>query len=219
MPVPTRAWSVFVPPAGQGGRPRTGAAEGRPRGAWRVREGPRDVPAPWRRGGLSRPPGRGARFARRRFLLTPLSFHEAGGMDTPRPRVLIVDNDLDVTRTLALLLHCWGYEPVVAYDGPSALALAAAGPPAAALLDIQIPGMDAFELARRLRDQPGQGKCLLVALTGRGREVDVRRGSEVGISLYFSKTGKPEDLRKALARSCPPAGPDGSAPADTAPPP
>ncbi len=140
-------------------------------------------------------------------------------MDTPRPRVLVVDNDLDVTRTLALLLHCWGYEPVVAYDGPSALALAAADPPAAALLDTQLPGMDAFELARRLRDQPGQGHCPIIALTARGREVDVGRGCEVGVDLYLPKTGKPEDLRKALAGSCPPASPDGSAPAAAAPPP
>jgi DNA-binding response OmpR family regulator len=146
-------------------------------------------------------------------LPPPLSFHEAGGTDTLRPRVLVVDDDLNVTRTLALLLNCWGYEPVVAYDGPSALALAAADPPAA-LLDTQLPGMDALDLARHLRDQPGQGKCLLIALTGRGREVDVRRGCEAGVDLYVCKTGKPEDLRKALAVSCPPASSDGGAPAD-----
>jgi CheY-like chemotaxis protein len=139
-------------------------------------------------------------------------------MDTP-PRVLVVDDDLDRTRTLALLLNCWGYEPVVAYDGQSALALAAADPPAAALLAIRLPGMDGFELARRLRDQPGLGKCLIIALTGRGREVEVRRGPEAGIDLYLSKTCKPEDLRKALAESCPPARSAGSADAGAGHPP
>jgi DNA-binding response OmpR family regulator len=147
-----------------------------------------------------------------------MSLDEAGGMDTPRPRVLVVDDSLDVTRTLALLLNCWGYEPVVAYDGPSALALASVEPPAAALLAVGLPGMDGLELARRLRDQPGLGKCLIIAMTGRGQEVGVSRGYEAGIDVYVCKTGKPEDLRKALAGSCPPASSDGSAPAGTVPP-
>ncbi|HZY90347.1 MAG TPA: response regulator [Gemmataceae bacterium] len=139
-------------------------------------------------------------------------------MNTPRPRVLVVDDDLDVTRTLALLLNCWGYEPVVAYDGQSALALASADPLAAVLLDLRLPGMDGFELARRLRDQPGLGKCLIIAMTDRGREVEVLCGYEVGIDLYVTKNCKPDDLRKALAGSCPPSSSASGADADAGPP-
>jgi CheY-like chemotaxis protein len=138
-------------------------------------------------------------------------------MDTPRLRVLVVDDDLEATRSLALLLNCWGYEPVVAYDGPSALALAAAGPPAAALLDVRLPGMDGFELARRLRAQPGLDKCLIVARIGSARKEEPRPGPEAGIDLYVSKACKPEDLRKALAERCPPASPAGSPEAGAGP--
>ena len=56
-------------------------------------------------------------------------------MPASPPRVLVVDNNRDAAGSLALLLRAWGYEPAVAYDGPSALELVSAGPPAAVLLD------------------------------------------------------------------------------------
>jgi CheY-like chemotaxis protein len=123
-------------------------------------------------------------------------------MDTvppPRLRVLVVDDNRDVADVLGCLLECWGYEPAVAYDGPSALAAAAAGaPPAAALLDLGLPGIDGFELARRLRSQPGLDQCLLVALTGHGGEDVVRRCYEAGIDLHVMKACVSEDLHKIL---------------------
>ena len=85
-------------------------------------------------------------------------------------RVLIVDDFRDGADSLALLLKLWGYETAVAYDGPAALTLASAAPPAAALLDIGLPGVDGCEVARRLRTLPGTARALLIALSGYGRE-------------------------------------------------
>jgi two-component system CheB/CheR fusion protein len=122
-------------------------------------------------------------------------------MDTAHPirrRVLVVDDDLEVVRTLSLLLGRWGYEPVVAFDGPAALAVAAAGPPAAVLLECALPGMNGYELARRLRGLPCLGGCLLIALTACAGEEMLRRCAEAGIDMHLRKTCRPEALRKAL---------------------
>jgi CheY-like chemotaxis protein len=117
-------------------------------------------------------------------------------------RVLVVDADLDASRALARRLAVWGYEPVVAYDGPAALAVAAADPrPAAALLDVTLPGMEVFELARRLRGQPGLGRFLLVALARRGAEEVVRRCYAEGFDGHLFKGSGPEAVtlvREAL---------------------
>jgi CheY-like chemotaxis protein len=116
----------------------------------------------------------------------------------PRLRVLVVDDNRDAADSLALLLKLWGYQPAVAYDGPSALALASADPPAAALLDIGLPGMDGCEVARRLRQAPETARALLIAVTGSGREEDVRRCYEAGIDLHVIKPADPEMLHRAL---------------------
>jgi CheY-like chemotaxis protein len=114
------------------------------------------------------------------------------------PPILVVDDCRDAAGSLALLLKWWGFRTVVAYDGPSALALASADPPAVALLDLDLPGMDGCELAARLRKRPGMGEALLVALTGYGREEDIRRCFEAGFDRHLLKPCDPEELRRAL---------------------
>jgi CheY-like chemotaxis protein len=109
-----------------------------------------------------------------------------------------VDDCPDAADSLALLLNRWGYQAEVAYDGASALAAALARPPAAVLLDMVMPGMDGCEVARRLRGQPETAKALLVALTGSGREEDVRLCHEAGIDLHLLKPCDPEELRRVL---------------------
>ena len=122
-------------------------------------------------------------------------------MDAPRPPgppVLVVDDCPCLADALALVLERWGFRPAVAYDGPSALALASAVPPAVVLLDLGLPGMDGCDLAARLRERLGVGKALLIALTGYGREEDVRLCYEAVIDLHLLKPCDPEELRRVL---------------------
>jgi CheY-like chemotaxis protein len=114
------------------------------------------------------------------------------------PFVLIVDDCRDAADSLGLLLKRWGFQTAVAYDGPSALAVALARPPAVVLLDIDMPGMDGYEVARRLRGQPRMAEALLIALTGYGEEEDVSRCREAGIDLHLLKPCEPEELRRVL---------------------
>ena len=140
------------------------------------------------------PPNHFTRFG------TP-SINEAGVMDAPRPLgppVLVVDDCPYLADALALLLKGWGFRAAVAHDGPAALALAAADPPAAVLLDIGLPGMDGCDLAARLRERPGMGQALLVALTGYGREEDVSRCYAAGIDRHLLKPVGPGELRRVL---------------------
>jgi CheY-like chemotaxis protein len=114
------------------------------------------------------------------------------------PLVLIVDDCRDTADSLALLLMCWGYRAAVAYDGPAALALASAEPPAVVLLDLGLPGMDGYEVARYLRGLTQTAKVLLIALTGYGRVEEVRLCYEAGFDLHLLKPCDPEELRRVL---------------------
>src|SRR5262249_58987332 len=81
-------------------------------------------------------------------------------------RLLVVDDNVDAAESLAVLLRLAGHEVRVASDGPAALAAAQADPPEMVVLDLGVPGMDGFEVARRLRALAGTTGTLLVALTG-----------------------------------------------------
>ena len=116
----------------------------------------------------------------------------------PRPHVLVVDDCHHAADPLVLLLKRWGYQTAVDYDGPSALAVALARPPAVVLLDLDMPGMDGYEVARRLRGQARMAEALLIALTGYGEEQDVSRCREAGIDLHLLKPCEPEELRRVL---------------------
>src|SRR5437660_958453 len=83
-----------------------------------------------------------------------------------RPRLLIVDDNRDAADSLALLVGLWGYVPRVAYDGPTALALARAEPVDGVLLDLGMPRVDGFQLAADLRRQLDWTDVPLVAVTG-----------------------------------------------------
>lgn len=89
---------------------------------------------------------------------------------------------------LSILLQRWGYEVRTAYDGPSGLELVKQWQPQVALLDIGMPGMDGYEVARRIRqmDAPS-GQAYLVALTGYGNEEAVRRALEAGFNSHLLK--------------------------------
>ncbi len=129
-----------------------------------------------------------------------------GGPETkaaPAPanpmRVLVVDDNEDGARLLARLLRSGGHRASLAYDGPAALESALSEPPDVVLLDIGLPGMDGFEVARRLRESEGPNRALLVALTGYGREEDLRRSREAGFDHHMVKPVDPRALNELLA--------------------
>jgi signal transduction histidine kinase/CheY-like chemotaxis protein len=122
-----------------------------------------------------------------------------GPSRTAACKVLVVDDNTDAVQSLALLLRMWGHEVRVAHDGPTALALAAEFQPEAVLLDIGLPGMDGYEVARRLRQHPGTAQVLLVAITGYGQEDDRLHSQAAGFDQHLIKPVDPNTLRPLLA--------------------
>src|SRR5262249_56587900 len=129
-----------------------------------------------------------------------------------RRRVLVVDDSVDVAATLARYLELTGHEVRVAHDGPAALAAAQAQQPEVVLLDIGLPRMDGYEVARRLRQQPTLANVLLVALTGYGQEEDRHRSREAGFDHHLVKPVDPAALQGLLAALAAPAGQGAAAP-------
>jgi CheY-like chemotaxis protein len=113
-------------------------------------------------------------------------------------RVLIVDDAPDMAESLAMLVRLWGHQPAVARDGPQALRAARATRPDVVLLDLSIPGLDGFEVARQLRADPELAGGRLVALTGYGEEPYRRLAQDVGFDLFLVKPVEPEVLERAL---------------------
>ena len=102
-------------------------------------------------------------------------------------RVLIVDDNEDAVELLAESLELVGHVVRVAYDGPSALRVAATFVPEVALLDIGLPVMDGYELARRFREHPGLERLRLVAVTGYGQDTDRQRSQKAGFDAHLVK--------------------------------
>jgi signal transduction histidine kinase/DNA-binding response OmpR family regulator len=122
----------------------------------------------------------------------------ASGASAPR-RVLVVDDNDDAARSLARLLRLTGHEVTTAPDGASALAALPAFGPEIVLLDIGLPGMDGYEVAREMRRHPGGEKLALVALTGYGQDEDRRRSQEAGFNEHLVKPVDPDVLQSLLA--------------------
>ncbi len=155
-------------------------------------------------------PGRGSEFVVRWPLLTPEQCPSPSPSATHHPRagpgarrVLIVDDNRDAADSLGMLLKLFGHEVRVVYDGWAALAEAPAFRPDIILLDIGLPRMDGYEVARRLRRQPESANILLVALTGFGQEQDRRRAQEAGFDAHCVKPVDFDALQALLTR--PPA--------------
>ncbi|HYH65070.1 MAG TPA: ATP-binding protein, partial [Urbifossiella sp.] len=117
----------------------------------------------------------------------------------PSRSVLVVDDNVDAAESLALLLRMKGHEVRVAHDGLAALAAVEAAPPDLVLLDIGMPGMDGYEVARRLRERPGLEHLPLVAMTGWSQDEDRRRSREAGFDHHLVKPVEPAVLYQLLA--------------------
>jgi CheY-like chemotaxis protein len=114
-------------------------------------------------------------------------------------RLLVVDDNQDAADSLADLLRLEGHEVRVAYSGVAALEVTKAYAPDAVFLDIGMPGMDGYEVARRMR-QPGREKVVLAALTGWGQQVDRRRTAEAGFDHHLVKPPEPKEVDNVLAQ-------------------
>ncbi|MGQ9427430.1 GAF domain-containing protein [Gilvimarinus sp. F26214L] len=140
--------------------------------------------------------GRGAEFQ----VSLPLSRREpapaarispAGSHSDEARRVMLVEDSEDVAETMVLLLELAGHQVASVQDGPSALELAGEFQPEVILLDIGLPGMDGYELARRLRANPDTRGAVMAALTGYGQPADRERTRAAGFDEHFVK---PVDL-------------------------
>jgi PAS domain S-box-containing protein len=113
-------------------------------------------------------------------------------------RILVVDDNRDAADTLGLLLEADGAEVRVVYDGRAALAMAETFMPSSVLLDIGMPGMDGYEVARKLRQDERFASLRIVALTGWGQDSDRRQTRNRGFTYHLTKPVSLEDLHKIL---------------------
>jgi two-component system CheB/CheR fusion protein len=114
-------------------------------------------------------------------------------------RILVVDDNRDAAHSVAILLRMRGYEIEVAHDGPTSLEVAAAYRPDVVLLDIGLPGMDGYEVARRMRELPDLENVSLIAVTGWGQEEDRRRSRIAGFNYHLIKPLNLNSLETLLA--------------------
>jgi signal transduction histidine kinase/ActR/RegA family two-component response regulator len=115
---------------------------------------------------------------------------------TPDYRVLVVDDNADAATSLAMVLRTRGMALRIAHDGNEALEQTDAFMPQVVLLDIGMPGLDGYEVARRLRDDPRHADVVLIAITGWSRLQDRKRGRAAGFDHHFRK---PVDLPRLCA--------------------
>jgi signal transduction histidine kinase/putative methionine-R-sulfoxide reductase with GAF domain len=113
-------------------------------------------------------------------------------------RVLVVDDGHDAAQMLAMLLSSWQHEVAVAHDGPSAIAEALRFLPDVVLLDIGLPLMDGYEVARRLRADPRLDQVCLIAITGYGQATDRQRSQAAGFDLHLVKPIDTRELAELL---------------------
>jgi len=129
----------------------------------------------------------------------------------PRHRILIVDDQIDVAHTEALLLSQLGQTVQCAYDGSSALAIAADFRPDIVLLDLDMPGMDGFETARQLRRVAAMRGARVIAHTGFARPEYRTATDAAGFDGFFVKPLRLADVIKVLKEAPPAMGEPGAA--------
>ena len=122
----------------------------------------------------------------------------------PRPlRILLVEDHAETAQTTAHLLRAYGYEVRVAGNGVTAWGALQADTPDVVLLDLGLPEMDGWQLAKRVTEDwsnTNDKRPLLVAVTGYGQEEDRRRSAQAGIDLHLTKPVDPRQLQNLLNR-------------------
>jgi CheY-like chemotaxis protein len=115
-------------------------------------------------------------------------------------RIIVADDDLDTVEAMALLLRAIGHQVDVATSGSAVLELAGRTRPDIIFLDIGMPGMDGWELARRLREQLGTDAVRIVAVTGYGAKEDYLRSRKAGFDAHVQKPVDMALLHSILAQ-------------------
>jgi len=115
-------------------------------------------------------------------------------------RILVADDDPMIIRLLEIKLSQAGYDVISAEDGLQALDAATKQVPDLIVLDGMMPGLDGFEVLRRLRDQPGTRNIPIIVLTARDQREDVEDALSSGASSYLVKPVNPHDLIAVIAR-------------------
>jgi len=149
----------------------------------------------------SQGPGRGSEF----IIRLPVMEGDAGELpmlQSPAPaghvrRILVVEDVADSAESLAELLELWGYDVRIAYDGREGLSLFADYQPDVTVLDIVLPGLDGYELARRIRQI--NPDCTLIGMSGYGQESDRQRAEAAGMRHYLVKPVDPKTLQNLLS--------------------
>jgi len=150
-------------------------------------------------------PGRGATFTVGFPAIPPgerprAAAPRAEAPPVERRSVLVVEDNADARESLALLLRMGGHEVLVAQDGAEGLRLASSARPDVALVDVGLPDLSGYEMARRLRASPESAQLRLVALTGYGGEQDRRLALEAGFDQHLTKPVELEQLQRLLAQ-------------------
>jgi signal transduction histidine kinase/CheY-like chemotaxis protein len=124
---------------------------------------------------------------------------ERAGTTAPRLRVLIADDNIDAAELLGMLLEEMGHEIRAAHDGRQALDVARGFRPDVAILDIGMPEMTGYDVARAIRSEPWGSEIVLIALTGWGQAEDRARAKDQGFDHHLVKPVAPDRLEKVLA--------------------
>jgi CheY-like chemotaxis protein len=112
--------------------------------------------------------------------------------------ILVVEHLPDAADSMSLLLEQWGYKPAVVYNGKQAIEIAPTLFLDVVFLDIDLPDLSGFEVARQLRQSPTTASSLLVAISGYGRKEDIRRCKKASLDHHFLKPVDPEIIGEVL---------------------
>ncbi|HJQ80870.1 MAG TPA: response regulator, partial [Lacipirellulaceae bacterium] len=126
-------------------------------------------------------------------MYTPSSSPKQAGL-----RILVVDDNVDAAISVVKLLKLWGHVVQTAFSGPEALEMARKFRPQIVLLDIGMPGMSGYEVAKQLRAEPEFQSLVITALTGYGQAEDRRRSQEAGFNHHLTKPPDPFALAALL---------------------
>jgi CheY-like chemotaxis protein len=125
---------------------------------------------------------------------------------TAKHRVLVVDDNRDAATSMSQLLSVAGFDVRTYFDGPSALAAVGDFVPEACVLDISMPGMDGYELARQIRERLPDRPPLLATMTAHGHYSHLEQAADAGFDLQFTKPADPQEVIRELKTRIPDEG-------------